>query len=174
MDKQEKDLLWGLAAIGILALLTRKSNKQLISEKEPSLEGLPIGFRKIGEITSKMAKKLNESHCLSFRVKPGPVVVTELFYQHIKKKHTEGFYSFHEIDSYVKSVANNYNQIWLGSENSILLVEDAISKDGKHYYKIIAIQMYETIDDEGKACWNVHTAQSRYKQSHNRITLWKK
>lgn len=176
MNKQEKQLLWGLAAIGILALLARNSAKKNENEKEPRIEGLPNGFRKVGEITPEIAKIMNESKLLSFKAKPGPIITTELFYQHIKKEHTEEkkFHSYRELDLYVKNVINNYNQIWTGSDDSILLVTDGISKHNKHIYEIVALQMFETIDDGGKACWNVHTAQSRERQSNNRITIWKK
>jgi hypothetical protein len=78
------------------------------------------------------------------------------------------------LDIYVKKVVNNFNEIWLGSDESILLVVDNESKNEKPRYQIVALQMNEMIDDERKVCWNVHTAQSRKKRSPKNTLLWKK
>lgn len=175
MNKEKLNLLLGLVAIGsIFTFIARNSTKKN-KKQEEGLKGLPIGFRKVGEITSKQAKQINEKKLLTFKIKPGPIVVTEMFYQHIKKHvEEEMFHSFHEINKYVKDVIKNYNQIWTGSNNSILLVNDTISNSNHHIYQVVALQMHDTIDDKGKNCWNVHTAYIRKRKSSKNILLWKK
>ena len=67
-----------------------------------------------------------------------------------------------------------YNQIWLGSDDSILLVADGVNEHNHQVYHIVALQMTDMVDDQGKVCWNIHTAQSRKSRSGKNLLLWKK
>ena len=186
MNNQDKQLLLGLGVVGLALWLAKKSrdrNMSAVGElrneeyNDGRIGGIPIGYRTMGLITSSIARRINQKNVLPYKVKAGPIVSTEMFEVHAKRGHNSEhprFDSYHELYDFERNVIGNFNQIRLGSDGSLLLVEQKSSYQNKPIYDVVAVQMNADIDDEGKYAWNVHTAYRTNKMNKSRVLLWKK
>lgn len=163
MDKNDKQILLGLAALGITFLLV-KSKKTVRKDEKQEIEigALPIEYKRVGRIKMTVAHKA--------KIKAGDIVVHPNYIRHIELAHAEELESLgiSAVD-YISIIANNFTQIRKGSGDSILLVVK-----NNHKNDVLALQLTPLIDDKGKELWEIHTSQPRNKFSQNQTVLWEK
>ena len=163
MTKEEKQLLLGLATIGIIFLLSKTKSAPKEEDSESiGLGKLPPDYIKVGRINMTTARKAH--------IKAGDVVFWSNQIEHIIGKHGEQLRNMGISPAdYFSIVVNNFTQIRQGSDDSILLIINGLG--GMHV--ALALRMKKEIDDK-KAVWEIHTLFPISKFKKAQKLLWER
>ncbi len=161
MEKEEKNLLLALAAIGVVFLLTRKSSLTSKGDETDGLGKLPPEYIKVGRINMNVARKAH--------IKAGDIVMSPNYMDHIRKEHGEQLakLGISAID-FISVIVKKFTQIRRGSDNSILLVVNTLGKS-----IVLALQLKSEIDD-AHVVWNIHTSYIVSKFTKKNEILWER
>ena len=200
MTKTEKQLLWGLTALGLTLWMSRLVQNRrseirkcaTFDEDDEDIVGIgaiPSDYKVFGKINVQMAQKIKQAIKNGIRnetlnpydstnkvlldvndIRAGKIVCTNNTYRHIRKRHYE--------------VLRKYG--WTPREFVMWMVDHCeqirmgtqhsiifVSKiEGKQI--TIALKYSTLIDDKGKNCWYVTTGFRRDKFNNQQIILWSK
>lgn len=161
MNKDEQKFLIGAAAIG-LTILIAKSIHDASQEEAENIGKIPVDYIKVGRIKATIAKQAG--------IEPGDIVINNNYLRHIKNRHGSEIFPYNKsILKYISAIADSFDQIRQGSDDSILLVLRDNNRND-----VIGVQLTPLIDDKGKNLWEIHTAQPREKFNRNQIIIWER